>query len=285
MKNNEISIFFEITNACNHRCIHCCKYWEDNKCTRTASVETLNKIINLPKRSLTITGGEPGIAKDKVKYIIENEKMPITLNTNLTLWKKEELTYLEKHHVFLNVSAVSMLKNNYADITKADTYDKFMENLQSVSRDNVISFIVNNKSFKYINYNTKILLLMGFKNILVSPQSPTPYNSVNLEDIKEKILSLYNKYKSISNITTQGCIGTPVCDHECEAGLNRIMIDTLGDIYPCSPMGERKYKLGNIHDKNFDMYVVKQKGIEYYFSYPEKLRKICKGFVDTKQIY
>lgn len=286
MKNNQkLNIFYEITNACNHKCIHCCKYWEENEHIRSGDISTLDKILKIPKQSLTITGGEPGIVKDKVRYLIDHEIVPITINTNLTLWSKTDLDFFKSRNITLNVSVVSMIKDNYIDITGADTYDKMMGNLSYISRNNFISFIINNKNLKFINYNTKILLLMGFKNILISPQTPTPYNSIDLDYTKQKIISLYDKYKNIANITTQGCIGSMICDHECEAGLKRIMIDTIGDVYPCSPMGNIKHKLGNINDKHFDINTVKQNGESYYFSYPEKLQKICKGFVDTGQIY
>ena len=69
---NNLAVFFEITNICNHRCIHCCKYWEDNSVLRTADKDTLDKIIALPKSHLTISGGEPGLSKDNVFYLIDN---------------------------------------------------------------------------------------------------------------------------------------------------------------------------------------------------------------------
>ena len=41
---NNLAVFFEITNICNHRCVHCCKYWEDNSVSRTADKDMLDKI-------------------------------------------------------------------------------------------------------------------------------------------------------------------------------------------------------------------------------------------------
>ena len=278
MHNNELAVFFEITNRCNHKCIHCCKEWEDNNTKRDASMDTLNKIISIPKTHLTISGGEPAIVKKSIKYLIEKEPSPLTINTNLTLWDEKDIDFFNMNKIDLNVSAVSLVKDNYIEITGTDTFDKFIYNLNKISRNNTISFIVNERSLPYIEYNTKILLLMGFRNILVSPQTPTPSTSVCINEVIKRVIKLHDKYKNIASITTQGCIGTEYCDHECEAGIRRILIDTKGNIYPCAPI-HKKCLLGNINDTNFDINTIRKKGIDFYNSYPNNLQKVCKGFI------
>lgn len=278
MCNNELAVFFEITNRCNHKCIHCCKEWEDNEIKRDTNIDVLNKIISISKTHLTISGGEPAIVKKLIKYLIDKESSPLTINTNLTLWNEQDIDFFNTNKIDLNVSVVSLVKDNYIEITGADTFDKFIYNLNKISRNNTISFIVNELSLPYIEYNTKILLLMGFHNILVSPQTPTPSTSVDIKKVINRVIKLHDKYKHIASITTQGCIGTEYCDHECEAGIKRILIDTKGDIYPCAPI-HRECLLGNINDADFDINAIKRKGIDFYNSYPNNLQKVCKGFI------
>ena len=110
------AIFFEITNICNHRCIHCCKQWEDNSVNRIASFETLDKIISLPKKSLTISGGEPSLVRDKVYYLINNESKHITINTNLTGWSKQDIAFINNNDkTNFNVSVVSLKRDIYEE--------------------------------------------------------------------------------------------------------------------------------------------------------------------------
>lgn len=279
---NDYKVFFEITNACNHKCFHCCKYWEDNTKIRTASYDTLDKIIAIPKSHLTISGGEPTLVKDKIKYLIENESIEgITINTNLTLLTDEDIEYYMHSNVELNVSAVSLIRENYIKITGKNTYDIFMSNLKKIPRWSTISFIVNPLSLPYLEYNVRLLLLMGFKFILVSPQTPTPYNNVDAYEVILRVRKLHDEYKKIANIVTQGCVGTEYCDHECEAGIGRILIDTVGDIYPCAPI-HKPCKLGNIANVNIKN--IKARGLRFYKSYPKHQRKICKGFIFGENI-
>ena len=273
---NNLAVFFEITNICNHRCVHCCKYWEDNSVSRTADKDTLDKIIALPKSHLTISGGEPGLSKDNVFYLINNEKSDITINTNLTQWTEDEIIYLNSlSNVTLNISVVSLLRDSYVKITNADTYDIFLKNLKVVSKNNIVSVIINNISLPTLEYTVRILIMAGFYNILVSPQTPTPYNSVDTNSVVQKVIKLHDQYKNISWITTQGCIGAEYCDHECEAGIKRILIDTKGNIYPCAPI-HKPCLLGHLGD---DIEDIKRKGRNFYLSYPIDERKLCKGFM------
>ncbi|MGO5439250.1 radical SAM protein [Megamonas funiformis] len=276
--DKERAIFFEITNLCNHRCIHCCKQWEDNSEIRTASYETLDKIVDTPKSHLTISGGEPSLVKDKVFYLLEHEQKNISINTNLTYWTKDDIDYFNSSSkISLNISVVSLQKDIYRKIVQADTYDKFLKNLTLVNKDNFITMVVNNISLSSIKFTVKTLLLMGFHNILVTPQVPTPNCSIDANKVMRIIKELHDEYKDISNITTQGYCNLEYCDHICEAGIGRLLIDTKGDVYPCAPI-HRECKLGTI---GTDIIVLKQRGQDFYYSYPSHLRDVCKGFLDS----
>ena len=244
--NEDRAIFFEITNICNHKCIHCCKQWEDNSVNRIASFETLDKIISLPKKSLTISGGEPSLVRDKVYYLINNESKHITIKRDI-----------------------------YEEITKSITYDIFIKNLNLLNNKHYITIVVNNINLNSIDFTIKILLLMGFKNILVTPQVPTPNLSVDVNLVINMVKNLHNKYNNIANIVTQGFCNLDFCDHKCEAGIGRFLIDTKGDVYPCAPI-HRECKLGTI---DTDIDILKRNGTNFFLSYNDQQKFLCKGFM------
>ena len=78
------TIFFEITDKCNLQCSFCCKSWRKYQ-SCTMSYNDLDTIIKISKKYSKISGGEPGIVKDKTFYYIEHEICPIGMNTNLSL--------------------------------------------------------------------------------------------------------------------------------------------------------------------------------------------------------
>jgi radical SAM protein with 4Fe4S-binding SPASM domain len=91
-----ITIQWEITPWCNHRCLHCYNYWRtDEPFSRVAPPETLKihqkaveEIINNNIFSVVVTGGEPlGVFRQVRSMLQQLNKAGInlSLNSNLTL--------------------------------------------------------------------------------------------------------------------------------------------------------------------------------------------------------
>lgn len=274
----EPSIFFEITNICNHNCIHCCKQWEDNSINRFADKTILDKIINMPKSNLTISGGEPSLVKDQVYYLIRNEKKPITINTNLTGWNKDDISFFNfNNKIELNVSVVSLDEQVYRKVTKANTFNIFIDNLFSLNNKHFITVVANPLNLNSIEYTVKLLILKGFKNILVTPQVPSRKSRINVKQVLNIVNKLYLNFKNVANISTQGFCEALCSDHTCEAGIGRLLVDSKGDVYPCAPI-HKECKLGTI-DTDFNL--LKENGKQFYYSYPQEQRLLCKGFLNV----
>lgn len=62
----------------------------------------------------------------------------------------------------------------------------------------------------------------------------------------------------------------------CKAGINKLAINELGDIYPCLILIDKWYKIGNILKENFKEILFTQKYHQYI---NEKIRK---SIVDDK---
>ena len=138
--------------------------------------------------------------------------------------------------------------------------------------------VANDVNFDSIDFTIQTLILLGFKNILLTPQVPTPNLYIDTKKVINKVNDLHSKYANTANITTQGFCDTVYCDHTCNAGIGRLLIDTKGNVYPCAPI-HKPCKLGTI---NTDINILKERGKDFYNSYPQESRKICKGFLDLK---
>jgi MoaA/NifB/PqqE/SkfB family radical SAM enzyme len=97
----------EITDSCNHRCIHCYNLDSDvaNRPIRKVSDETViscaQALIDGGVFSMVVTGGEPLIKKELTKKVIalfREHQIRVSLNTNLTLLDDDFITFLKKNY-------------------------------------------------------------------------------------------------------------------------------------------------------------------------------------------
>lgn len=272
---NKLKIFFEITDLCNHKCIHCCKYWRQD-CFHTMSYEDIDKIFKIPASFYKISGGEPGCVRDKVLYAISKANN-ISMNTNLTLWKDEDFQLFKNRYIKLYVSVVSTKRNEYIEITDANTFDIFFDNLTKIDTNSIITLVINPINIESFEYNINFLAEMGFTNFTVTPMIPT--NNLQVDEIKAfNLIKTITKYKQQLNIKTMyyNAYGVPY-SHTCEAGIKRIVILSNGDIVPCACFNA--VPLGNIKDKNFNIETILAKGKTFFNSFPINQRKECKGHI------
>ena len=72
-------VFWELTDKCNHNCIHCFNYWRtdtDNTLSEKSYEEynrIANKILDQKPALVVLTGGEPLIVFKKIKPIEASE--------------------------------------------------------------------------------------------------------------------------------------------------------------------------------------------------------------------
>lgn len=272
---SKLKIFFEITDLCNHKCVHCCKYWRQD-CFHTMSYEDINKIFKIPASFYKISGGEPGCVRDKVLYAISKANN-ISMNTNLTLWKDEDFQLFKNRYIKLYVSVVSTKRNEYIEITDANTFDIFLDNLTKIDTNSIITLVINPINIESFEYNINFLAEMGFTNFTVTPMIPT--NNLQVDEIKAfNLIKTITKYKQQLNIKTMyyNEYGIPY-SHTCEAGIKRIVILSNGDIVPCACFNA--VPLGNIKDKNFNIETILAKGKTFFNSFPVNQRKECKGHI------
>jgi radical SAM protein with 4Fe4S-binding SPASM domain len=87
---------WEVTDWCNHRCVHCYNYWRTEGKGKVAvtpefhsiSQRIVNEIIENRVFSVTITGGEPLVIFSEIYPYLEQLRdagIQININTNLTL--------------------------------------------------------------------------------------------------------------------------------------------------------------------------------------------------------
>lgn len=268
-------LFFEITDSCNHRCIHCCKTWRTD-CNHAMDKATLDAILAFPKQFLVISGGEPGMCKGAVNYVLGRWKGPTRINTNLTLWTPEELIEFERRGLDLSVSVPSIVRSEFEAITgNKNSYDLLVENLGHIGRRHRMTVIVDEVTQNTAEETVLKLAAMGFWNFHVQPMIPNG-SSVDMKRVMGLVERIYCKHRNLNIGLLMPTISSCVpANHRCGAGVNRVEVLSNGDVVPCgcylAPV------LGHIlKDTPED---ILKRGRQYFDSFSEEDRNICKGWV------
>ena len=274
------NIYFEITDKCNHQCSFCGKAWRTD-CGNTLSYHDLDIIISYPKAVSKITGGEPGIEKQKCFYYFEHETAPLTLNTNLTSWTKDDISYLNNRNVFLMIDAPSIFEDEYNTITKSRFFKTYLQNLYVVSKINSsITMVICEENVNTFERSFLTLCNMGFSKFIISPAVPNKASSFNYREALKKIDKLYEEYSSDIYIRTLGRTlpaKTPP-SHECQSGKELMVILSNGDVVPCA--WNNNHILGNIRKNTYEE--IRADGLAYRESIKSN---ICQGFLENCKTY
>lgn len=277
-----IAVFFEITDVCNLACSFCCKTWRTYK-SNTMSYEDIDLILSIDKNHGKITGGEPGCVKDKVFYYIERETVPISMNSNLSLWTQDEIREIKAHNVMITANIASLRWETHHAITgiRKEEHDNILSNLRYLNpRTDWVTIVVNDLNKDTFARDTLTFhSRWGIRNFLLSPMIYNDRQAVNYEDLTPAVERFYRDHRNL-NIRTvgqiQGCCIPP--SHSCTAGLNRFVVLSNKDVVPCA--WNNKNILGNLDRDTLDS--ICEKGREYWNSFPFNERPLCKGYLENK---
>lgn len=277
----ELSLFFEITDECNQRCSFCCKTWRSYG-SHSLSYSDLDKILSIPKTHGKISGGEPSLAKEKVFYYIDRETCPVSLNTNLSNWTKEDMDYLVKKEVSITANIPSLRYKIHNQVTKStlESFKNIKNNLKFVNPHNTcIALVVN--SYTVNSFIDDMMIFYqdyGIRNFLVSPMIYNKKQEVDYDNILPRIESCYKNHRNI-NIRTVGkikdCIIPP--SHPCGAGKYRLVVLSNKDVVPCA--WNNTHILGNLDTDSIE--TLRERGIDYYNSFSNEEKSLCKGYLEN----
>lgn len=280
-----LSVFFEITDKCNYNCSFCCKLWRQEK-TGYITDEVLNKIISLKAPAYVIAGGEPCMEREKVRYFVEQtyKGSHLTLNTNLSLWSKEDINFLNIRGVHYTIDFPSYDREEYKKITQTNDFifNKVKENLSYVGKKQSRVHIVIDEDNRDSWQQTILWLATkyGFTFFVVTP-SISFNEPKNKKEIYRAIKNFHDQHANLiiitlANTEDNDCV---VVNHKCSAGIDRFVVLADGNIVPCA--WSRNHIIGHILKDNLDDILIR--GRQYFYSYPYEKLDICKGILDAQE--
>lgn len=292
------NVRLNISNVCNLKCSYCyankgnygkqanlmepdlalkiCKYIEDN-------------YIEVEK--ISFFGGEPLLNIDVVEIICEYfscKDIKFSMVTNLTLLDDKAINLIDKYNIMITGSLDGPKDvNDINRITLDDkgTFDIISDNIKKLNIKSskalkMIEATYTNQSYKkyskrqlanFFHENYKVSNIM-FGDVITDNKDielPHKYIEYNLEALDEDINFLYeclinNKISFLDKCAVPLLIlfTKKSSDNFCNAGIKTILIDDVGDIWPCQGyINREEYKMGNIlyHNENNDFYHTQQK--------------------------
>jgi uncharacterized protein len=285
------ALCLNIIHDCNLRCKYCfADEGEYHGARKVMSAEVGKKAIDFvieksgPRKNIEVDlfGGEPLMAFDEIKEIVEYAKIQeklhkklirFTMTTNATLLNDEIMKYMDENmgNIVLSIDGRKSVNDKVRTrIDGSGSYDRILPNIQKMvnMRDKSKAYYVRGT---FTRENTdfyedvKHMADLGFKEISIEPVVLPNEHELSLREedlpvIFQQYDKLYadmlqrhrdgNEFKFYHfNIDLQGgpCVYKRISG--CGAGHEYVAITPDGDIYPCHQfVGNEDFLIGDIYN-------------------------------------
>lgn len=264
-----LKIFFDPTNRCNSKCIHC--YNDSGKSSgkdeiRLDVLETFVKGMQEKGIFLvSIAGGEPFIREDifEIIRLFNAHDVSVSITTNGLSLDREKAQLLSRLDVkSVTVSVDGVTKEEYLKVRGVNRFDELSENLHllreffsgeismrlSVMRDNcipekVLQYAVD-KRFDCLKINKTHLMgrFVAHKNLAIGDEE--------YDRLIESFRLLKDEYPIELELPREKYLNKGE-DFSCSAGRKTAYLSPVGEVLPC-PFISKKFSFGNIKEKNFE---------------------------------
>lgn len=263
----------EITDFCNHRCVHCYNLDSEvqNRPSRKVSDETVlacaQKLIDNKIFSVIVTGGEPLIKKELTKKVItllkENDT-GVALNTNLTLADDDFIQFLKDQKVGVLTSCPSGENNSFAKLVGIDNYKVFESKVKKLVDAGVkctVNMVVTKDNLHEIRLTAEKMKALGCKSFAATPMGlnveyPRLDLLLSVEEVRKVIADLLWIEENLK-MKVDILEALPKCvfqeeilkgkhhflNRKCQAGRTVIAVSCNGDVRPCA---HNPYPYGNL---------------------------------------
>jgi len=270
------NIALNITSSCNLHCPMCYNSNSNNRDDEISAelmIELLKKIraFSYKKATLTILGGEPLLVSQKLKKVCEaavDMGLSVIVSTNGTYIDDEFIILAKKLKLEVQISLDG--HNAYLNdmIRGAGMFDKVMQNIDKLVKNDVytiLSLVCHRGNLHFLNDYYNLAFSLGVNEARFIPLKRLgsgdsgKLEPVGMQEIIENVTSMLHKNPKIKKLMGRDCysILADTCRYStkrqsCGTGLETLLIDSNGEIYPCINMANPEFKIADIKDDKFD---------------------------------
>ena len=267
----------EVTDFCNHRCIHCYNLDSEikNRPMRQVDDETVlkcaQKLIDNQVFGVIVTGGEPLIKKELTKQVIsllKEHHLRVSLNSNLTLFDDDFIAFLKEKKVGVLTSCPSGLPASFSKLVGVDNYAKFEANLKKLVAAGVrftVNMVVTKENLHEVRPTAEKMKALGCKSFAATPMGlnveyPRLDLLLTVEEVRQVIADLLWIGKALG-MKVDVLEALPKCvfsksvlmekhaflNRKCQAGRTVVAVSCNGDVRPCA---HNPYSYGNLLEED-----------------------------------
>ena len=267
----------EITDFCNHRCVHCYNLDSEmqNRPSRKVSDETVlactQKLIDNKIFSVIVTGGEPLIKKEltkKVIFLLKENNTRVALNTNLTLADDDFIQFLKEQKVGVLTSCPSGENNSFAKLVGIDNYKVFESKVKKLVDAGVkctVNMVVTKDNLHEVRLTAEKMKALGCKSFAATPMGlnveyPRLDLLLSVEEVRKVVADLLWIEENLK-MKVDILEALPKCvfqeeilrgkhhflNRKCQAGRTVIAVSCNGDVRPCA---HNPYSYGNLLEED-----------------------------------
>lgn len=267
----------EVTDFCNHRCIHCYNLDSEikNRPVRKIDDETVlacaKKLIDNQIFSVIVTGGEPLLKKELTKNVIRLLKANntrVSLNTNLTLADDDFISFLKEQNVGVLTSCPSGVAGSFAKLVGIDNYSVFEANITKLVAAGVrftVNMVVTKDNLKEVRITAEKMKALGCKSFAATPMGlnveyPRLDLLLSVDEVRAVIADLLWIEETLK-MRVDVLEALPKCvfpdevlkgkhaflNRKCQAGRTVIAVSCNGDVRPCA---HNPYSYGNMLEED-----------------------------------
>jgi len=265
------SLFFHLTDKCNLQCKHCyVKNMSEGKAevSDKEMVSFIESFYAAGGKGLVLSGGEPLLRKNFKRIFEINPAAHYSILTNATLINDEYALFLSKFRVAIQVSIDGSTAAVHDSIRGEGAFNAAIAGIECLKKRGLLSKLNTSTTIMKQNINDlpnilKLASSLGIPLVRFLPLRKRGNAQINWQEVQGELTArdyeLFYKYvyeKAILQYPDldircgiSGYILNPkkLMDngHWCPIGKN-VVIDTKGNVYPCSLLIGEKFRLGNI---------------------------------------
>ena len=272
------NIAINITRRCNLRCPFCYNleapagnYDKDLTCDEIISFLRKTKPVLSRTPSLALVGGEPLEFPEKVievsNYAIKH-RFNTLVSTNGTKITDEFAEQAAKIGLEVQVSIDGHNAETNDPLRGKGTFEKAGRGIQILVRHGVYTImcmICHSGNFEYLQDFYELADSLGVNEARFIPLkrvgggAKCNLKPVNMEEMMKKAVRIFNNRKDLRRLMGRDCftITANTCRlsnkrPSCGTGLQTLLLDSDGTIYPCLNTNVKEFRVANIRDEGFN---------------------------------
>lgn len=265
------------TNRCNLHCIHCCNRHNWVPKEAEISTESIKQFLDQIREftcenpSLSIIGGEPLLETEKALDIAKYAKRigfsQIGISTNGILITKEFAKESKKlgMEVQVSIDGTTMAEND--KIRGKGTFKKILNAIRLLKEEGafvITNFTITGDTFNSLDAYFKMVLELGVDSARFGPMKRIgaglnkELKTVPVDELLSESHKLFVKHpeyrkllgKDYFSAFANSCRLRVRFDY-CGTGLLTVLLNSDGNIYPCTGHALPEFKVGNIKETSF----------------------------------